>query len=125
MPINTWDADTLDRIAVADDLHIAPLRDDGATLGTPTWIWSVVVDGDLYVRPWNGISSRWYKAAMTQHAGRITAAGDAFTVRLGSVDPAVNDAVDAAYRAKYAGSPYLPPMVGARPRAATVRITPA
>ena len=48
------------------------VRDDGATYGTPTWIWSAVVENELYVRPHNGTSSRWYKAAMTQNAGRIS-----------------------------------------------------
>jgi len=47
----TWSKDELMRIAEADDLHIAPFRDDGVTYGTPTWIWSVAVDGALYVRP--------------------------------------------------------------------------
>jgi hypothetical protein len=39
------------------------------------------------------------------------------------VDGPVNDLVDAAYRAKYDGSPYLSAMIGAR--AATVEIMPA
>lgn len=33
--------DELKRIDKADDLHIAPLREDGKTYGTPTWIWEV------------------------------------------------------------------------------------
>jgi len=45
-----WLKNDLGRIADTDDLHISPLRDDGKTYGTPTWIWSVVVDGALYVR---------------------------------------------------------------------------
>ncbi|WP_226531973.1 DUF2255 family protein [Microbacterium paraoxydans] len=115
----------LDRIAATDDLHVSPFREDGVTYGTPTWIWSVVVDGNLYVRAWNGLASRWHRAAATQHAGRITAAGETFDVRFDAADPAVNDAVDAAYRAKYEGSSYLPPMVAARTRATTTVITPA
>jgi uncharacterized protein DUF2255 len=46
----TWLKDELRKIAEADDLHIAPFREDGVTSGTPTWIWSVAVDGALYVR---------------------------------------------------------------------------
>ncbi len=65
----------LKKIDEADDLHIAPFREDGKTYGTPTWIWEVVVDGDLYVRAYNGVNSRWYKAALLQKAGRIQAAG--------------------------------------------------
>jgi len=43
--------------ARADDLDISPFREDGKTYGTPTWIWSVVVDGNLYVRGYNGRTS--------------------------------------------------------------------
>jgi hypothetical protein len=45
-----WAKEELRGIAEADDLHVAPFREDGMTYGTPTWIWSVVVDGSLYVR---------------------------------------------------------------------------
>jgi hypothetical protein len=31
-----WQGDELVKIAETDDLHIAPLRDDGITYGTPT-----------------------------------------------------------------------------------------
>ena len=120
----TWSKDELHRIAEADDLHIAPFRDDGVTYGTPTWIWSVAVDGALYVRAYNGRNSRWYQAALSQKAGRITAAGLTRDVTFEPVDGPINDAIDDAYRAKYRSSPYLGPMIGARARAATVRITP-
>ena len=46
--MGAWKKERLHEIAITDDLHIAPFREDGATTGTPTWIWSVVVDGDLY-----------------------------------------------------------------------------
>jgi hypothetical protein len=44
------------------------------TYGTPTSIWSVAVDGALYVRAYTGRKSRWYQAAARQKAGRIIAA---------------------------------------------------
>ena len=56
--MTAWDQDELRAIARADDLHVAPFREDGKTYGTPTWIWSVTVDGELYVRAYNGRSSR-------------------------------------------------------------------
>ena len=120
----TWPQDELRKIAEADDFHIAPLREDGATYGTPTWIWSVAVDGALYVRAYNGRDSRWYKAAARQKAGRITAAGMTKAVGFEPVDGSINGRVDEAYRAKYRDSPYLKPMIGARARAATVKVTP-
>lgn len=122
--MTTWPNDELDRIAATDDLHIAPFREDGRTYGTLTWIWSVVVDGDLYVRGYNGQKSRWYQAAIKQHAGRITAAGMTKEVAFEPVDGAINDRIDDAYRLKYSTSPYLAPMISTRARAATVRVTP-
>jgi|GraSoiStandDraft_43_1057313.scaffolds.fasta_scaffold267967_2 hypothetical protein len=122
--MSAWTEERLQQIASTDDLHIAPFRDDGATLGTPTWIWSVVIDGELYVRAYNGTPSRWYQAASKQRAGQITAAGKTTDVTFEQVAGEVNDRIDAAYRTKYASSPYLKPMIGKRARAATVRISP-
>jgi len=122
--MTTWSADVLRRIVEADDLHVALFREDGETYGTPTWIWSVAVDGDLYVRAYNGQNSRWYQAAVAQKAGRITAAGMTKEVAFEPVEGAINDRIDDAYRAKYKGSSYLQSMITARTRAATVRIIP-
>ncbi|MCL4850516.1 MAG: DUF2255 family protein [Bryobacteraceae bacterium] len=119
-----WNQDELRRITDADDLHIAPLREDGVTYGTPTWIWSVRVDNELYVRPYNGKKSRWYQAALRQKFGRITAAGMTKEVLFEPADGQLIDRVDTAYREKYRGSPYLEPMISARARSATIRIEP-
>jgi hypothetical protein len=119
-----WSPGDIRRIAKTDDLHVSPFREDGTTYGTPTWIWSVVVDGNLYARAYNGTSSRWYQAAMRQKAGRITAAGLTKEVAFEPVEGPINDRIDDAYRAKYGGSPYLDPMIGERARAATVKVTP-
>lgn len=122
--MTAWSKDELRKIVEADDLHISPFREDGRTYGTPTWIWSVVVNDALYVRGYNGQKSTWYQAAVRQKAGRISVAGMTKEVTFEPVDGAINDHVDAAYRAKYKGSPYLSPMIGTRARAATVKITP-
>jgi len=116
--------DELSRIVAADDLRIAPLRDDGKTPGTSTWIWCVAVEGELYVRAYNGQRSRWYQAAARQRAGRITAAGMTRDVAFDLVDGSINGRIDEAYQAKYATSTYLQPMISARARAATVRVVP-
>lgn len=123
--MTAWTPDELRAIAATDDFHIAPFRADGVTLGTPTWIWSVVVDDGVYVRAYNGTDSGWYRSARSQGAGRITAGGLEKDVAFTAVEePALNDRVDAAYEAKYGTSPYFPPMVTAKTRAATVRVDP-
>lgn len=85
-------------------------------------IWSVVVDGELYVRAYNGTRSRWYQAAMQQGSGRITAAGMTKEVSLEPVEGALHDRIDDAYREKYRDSRYLEPMISPRSRAATVKV---
>jgi len=122
--MTTWPKDELRKIAESDDLQIALFRADGVTYGTPTWIWSVAVGDDLYMRAYNGKNSRWYQAAMRQKAGRITAAGMTKEVTFEPVDGPINDRIDDAYRAKYRDSPYLDPMIGTRARSATVKVMP-
>lgn len=122
--MTAWPKEELRKIAATDDLHIAPLRQDGKTYGTPTWIWSVVVGDALYVRAYNGVKSRWYQAAIEQKAGRISAAGITKEVAFEAVDGAINKQIDEAYRVKYKGSPYLAPMIGKQASAATIKIVP-
>lgn len=120
----SWSQDELKALAASDDLHIAPYRPDGETTGTLTWIWSVVVEGNLYVRAYSGKASRWYKSAISKKAGRITAAGMDRIVDFEPTEGLINDLIDDAYRAKYGSSQYLRPMISERSRQATVKITP-
>lgn len=120
-----WPHTQIEKIASSDDFHIAPYRDDGYTPGTLTFIWSVTVDGQIYVRAYNGVNSRWYQSALAQQAGRITAGGLDTAVNFTPVEGPVNDQIDDAYRTKYTDSPYLAPMISKRARAATVRVDPA
>ena len=119
-----WPTETLAAIIDADDLQISPVRADGVTYGTPTWIWCVAVDGELYVRGYNGTRSRWYAATLAHPDGRIHAAGHVFDVTFTPAEAALADRIDDAYTAKYAGSPYLQPMINDRARAAGIRIRP-
>jgi len=123
--MTTWPTHDLAKIAATDDLLISPLREDGKTHGTPTWIWSVVVHGALYVRAYNGKASGWYRAALQQKAGRITAAGLPIDVIFEPVGGEIQDRIDEAYRAKYRCSSYLKPMLGDRARSGTVRVIPS
>ncbi|EAA8652879.1 DUF2255 family protein [Salmonella enterica] len=120
-----WSSKELNDIVEADDLHISPLRADGKTFGTPTWIWCVEVKGVLYVRAYNGVGSRWYQSAVKQKAGRIVAAGETWDVTFETVSGDINDKIDDAYRKKYKNSQYLSPMISNRTREATILIKPA
>lgn len=117
-------ASELKKIDDEDDLKISPFREDGKTYGTPTWIWEVVVNGELYVRAYNGVYSQWYNAALQQKGGRIHAAGMVKEVTFERVQGSINNSIDEAYRKKYNNSPYLAPMISKRAAEATIRISP-
>lgn len=118
-----WNHSELEAINDADDLKIAPFHEDQKTPGTPTWIWEVVVENNLYVRAYSGVSSRWYQSAIKQKRGKIIAAGKTINVTFDMVDdPHLLEKIDQAYQKKYGGSPYVSAMVGLRAKAATVRI---
>lgn len=124
--VKQWTTSQLKKFSKVDDMHVSPFYADGKTYGTPTWIWSVVVDNNLYVRAYNGQNSRWYRSAMTQKSGRIRLAGQEFETEF--VDATGGNElvqkINAAYKIKYHGSPYLPPMLEQGPVSATVKITP-
>ncbi len=61
---------------------------------------------------------------MTQKAGRVRVAGIEKDVIFEPVEGEIQERISSAYRTKYAGSPYLDPMIGSRARAATVKVTP-
>lgn len=123
-PSETLTKEEIAQIAEKDDFHIAPFREDGVTYGTPTWIWCVTVDDNLYVRAFYGTKSRWYQAAIRQKIGKIEAAGMVKKVRFEAVTGGLNDRIDEAYRKKYSGSLYLNSMISDRARSATVKIIP-
>lgn len=66
-----------------------------------------------------GQEIRGDRPALKQRAGRIRAGGTDAEVTFTPVDRGLNDRIDDAYSAKYAGSPCLPPIISERTRAAT------
>jgi hypothetical protein len=119
-----WTSDELERFALEQEPHVAPLCDDGVTWFKPLPIWAVVVDGTLYARSYLGQKGRWYQAARRQKAGRISAAGLTKEVSFEPAAGAPDDRIDEAYRAKYGSSPYVAAMITPDARATTLRINP-
>jgi hypothetical protein len=124
-----WTAEELEKVGSADELEVAPLRSDG-TPRSYLPIWVVRVGDDLYVRSYRGRAGAWYRSAVEQHEGRIRAGGVERAVTFepdgtGS-DSASQDAVDDAYRTKYAryGGSYLDPMLRPEATETTLRLLP-
>lgn len=119
-----WNVRQQAQIAATESFRVAPYRADGKTPGTPTYIWFVQVSGRLFVRAYSGTGSSWFRAGLAQRAGQIVLDGKALDVVFAPVDPGLAAAIDGAYRAKYASSRYLAPMISARARAATLEVLP-
>jgi len=99
--MTTWTTDELNRIANAEELHIASLRQDG-TLRKPVTIWVVGVGNGLYIRSVYGRGSGWFRGTQTRQEGRIRAGGvDKDVSFVDETDPSIQEQIDAAYRAKY------------------------
>lgn len=121
-----WTSDELDTIGKADELQIVTVRRDG-TKRKPVTIWVVRQDDDLYVRSGYGDRAAWYRGARQRRDGRIMAGGVEKDVRFeDAADPALNDAIDAAYRSKYLrhGAQWVDPMVAPEARATTIKLVP-
>jgi hypothetical protein len=119
-----WTAEELDKIDAADELEIAARRPDG-TLRPYTTIWVVRVGDDLYVRSYRGCDGAWFRSVLRQPEGRIRAGGVERDVAFAEAGDAGQDAIDQAYRAKYA-SRYarniVDPIVSPDAAAATLRL---
>jgi hypothetical protein len=94
-----WTSDELSNIGAAEELQIAPLRQDGS-LRKPVTIWVVRYGDDLYVRSVNGRAATWFRGAQDRHEAHIDAGGVGKDVLLMETSD-LSDAIDTAYRTKY------------------------
>lgn len=121
--MTNWTKQELDE-ANKEDLYIAAPNEDG-TMHTPTWIWMVEVNGDLYCRSYNGVNGTWFTAAKRAGHGRAKFGAVDRAVNFEFIDDTeVNAAIDEAYKVKYAGSPYLDGPLSERMQRATVKLVP-
>ncbi|WP_020013545.1 DUF2255 family protein [Promicromonospora sukumoe] len=116
-----WTPATLAALRDTFSLHLAagPAGPDAPEVE----VGMVLADGDLYVRPQRGTTSRWYRAAIGHGTGRIRVSGETVAVRFEAAGQDAGTAVDAAYRSKYGELAAF--AVSAPSRLATLRITPA
>ena len=110
---------------------MATRRSDG-TLRAARTVWIVRHGDAVYVRSVNGTTAAWYRGVQTCHQGELSAGrlqrGVVF-VEAGThagEDSELDDALDAAYRAKYGRSSGAVARITAdAARATTLRVDPA
>jgi hypothetical protein len=93
------------------------------------YIWVVVVDGRVLVRPWNDKAKGWYRAFLADPNGSIQLGTKDVRVRARPVRSVkLNDATDAAYGQKYttkANQKYVRGFATAKRKATTLELLPA
>jgi hypothetical protein len=122
--VTTWTSDELTKIGAAEELQIASRRHQG-TLRRAVTIWVVRCGDDLYVRSVNGRTSSWFRGVQEHHDGHIQAGGVAKDIDFVETDEE-NDAIDAAYCAKYRryAESIIHHITSQEARAATLKLVP-
>lgn len=91
-------------------------------------IWVVIVDGRVFVRPWNDRRAGWYRAFLDDPRGSVKIGEREVTVRARKArGERLNDAVDRAYSEKYttkANRKYVKGFATAKRRATTLELLP-
>jgi hypothetical protein len=118
-----WTRGDLATIGATEELQVATLRPDGSVRPFTT-IWVVRVGDDLYVRSYRGRGSAWFRSVLQRPEGRIRGGGIERDVTFEEPTDVDHDAIDQAYRSKYArhARTYVDPMVSPTASAATLRL---
>jgi len=116
-----WTTEDLRFLAGTRELAVAVPHGDGRP-GAWTPIWVVVVDDEVFVRTWQRRSTGWYGRAVHAARARIRVADRSVDVIVAVTGDADQDAVDAAYGAKY-GPAGARSMITSESAASTLRLS--
>ncbi len=116
-----WTDEELAAIAGANELTVAPLRNDG-TPQSPRIVWVVRRGDDVYIRSVNGDEGAWFRAVQAHHAGHISAGGVEVDVSFEDADHDLDDAINEEYRRKYGRSSAVEHITSLKAQATTLRI---
>ncbi|MFT4083962.1 MAG: DUF2255 family protein [Nocardioides sp.] len=125
-PGPAWPREALDVFSSAEEIEVGTRRHDGTLRGLVP-IWVVALGGTLYVRSYRGTGGAWYRHATADPLGVVRVGGRQVDVVFSPSGSRQRDAIDAAYRAKYARyrDTYLPAMLAEQAVATTLRLDPA
>jgi hypothetical protein len=117
-----WTTRELDELDRANEVRVAGRRADGSAR-TLTIVWHVVVDGDLYLRSVKGPDGQWYQGVARHFEGYLRWANTTREVTY-TLDESRDEAVDAAYFAKYGSGSASRSITSALAKQTTLRVDP-
>ena len=102
--VSQWTADELAAISATEEVHVSSLRGDGTLSGGRT-IWTVVVEGAVFIRSTDGPDKPWFRAAKNRGAGRLRVGDAGFDVTFHHTAGLDQSAIEAEYRRKHRHRP--------------------
>lgn len=96
-----FDLESLGLSDEVKEVHIETRRDEGSPMHS-TIVWTVVVEGEVFVRSVRGSKGRWYRELVANPTGALRVDGNRIAVGAtpATEDP-VTQTVSDAYRSKY------------------------
>jgi hypothetical protein len=119
--LTAWTDEELAATAGANELTVAPLRNDG-TVQSPRIVWVVRRGDDVYIRSVNGDEGAWFRGVQAHHAGHISAGGLEVDVSFEDADHDLDDAINEEYRRKCGRSSAVEHITSPKAQATTLRI---
>ncbi len=96
-----FDPETLALLDEVEEVHIETRRNEGSPLHS-TIVWTVVVDGEVFVRSVRGPKGRWYREISANPTGALRVDGRRIAVGAApATDGPTTQAVSDAYQSKY------------------------
>ncbi len=120
--VATWTDAELQGLGDAYEVRVAGRHADGSSR-TLTIVWHVVVDGNLYLRSVRGTEGQWYKGVVRHFEGFLSWGSTTRAVAY-TLDASHDDAIDAAYYAKYGRGAASDSITSAIARQTTLRVDP-
>jgi hypothetical protein len=122
IPVSNWSTQDLAALRRAREIRVAGRRADGSQR-TLTIVWHVVVDDALFVRSVRGAAGQWYRGVTRHDEGVIDWDGHPRDVSYIS-DHDHDEAIDAAYLAKYGNGSAAQSIMSPAATETTLRIEP-
>ncbi|WP_308555698.1 DUF2255 family protein [uncultured Lactobacillus sp.] len=118
-----WTKDELKDFETVEALQNRPYADDGKNFEQDIPTWTVVDNGNLYVRGAKGKDTKWVDFG-TRNGGQVGTNGKNYEVNYEVVsDPVEIKAVSEAFTSKYPAGSILTMMTGKTAESAIVKLT--